>query len=77
MIKMFWVKCTKFQLKNRKSQEQWSTLIPALGRQRWADLCEFKAGLVYIASSRPGGTKGRPCLKNTKKIVDCGDGYMS
>ena len=27
-------------------------LIPALGRQRQADLCEFKASLVYEASSR-------------------------
>ena len=38
-------------------------LIAALGRQRQADLCEFKASLFYIASSRPAGTKGRPCLK--------------
>ena len=27
-------------------------LIPALGRQRQADLCEFKASLVYIGNSR-------------------------
>ena len=27
-------------------------LIPALGRQRQMDLCEFEAGLVYRASSR-------------------------
>jgi hypothetical protein len=27
-------------------------LIPALRRQRQADLCEFKACLVYITSSR-------------------------
>jgi hypothetical protein len=27
-------------------------LIPALGRQRQEDLCEFKANLVYRASSR-------------------------
>ena len=26
------------------------TLIPALGRQRQADHCEFKASLVYIQS---------------------------
>ena len=25
---------------------------PALGRQRQGDLCEFKASLVYIVSSR-------------------------
>jgi hypothetical protein len=28
------------------------TLIPALRRQRQVDLCEFKASLVYIVSSR-------------------------
>ena len=27
-------------------------LIPALRKQRQADLCEFEASLVYIASSR-------------------------
>ena len=27
-------------------------LIPALGRLRQADLCEFKASLVYKVSSR-------------------------
>ena len=27
-------------------------LIPGLGRQRWADLIELKASLVYIESSR-------------------------
>jgi hypothetical protein len=27
-------------------------LIPALGGQRLADFCEFKASLVYIVSSR-------------------------
>ena len=27
-------------------------LIPALRRQRQADLCEFKAGLFYRASSK-------------------------
>ena len=28
------------------------SLIPALGRQRQADLCEFETSLVYRASSR-------------------------
>jgi hypothetical protein len=28
------------------------SLIPALRKQRQADLCEFKASLVYRASSR-------------------------
>jgi hypothetical protein len=32
-------------------------LIPALGRQRPGNLCEFKASMVY---------KVRPCLKNKK-----------
>jgi hypothetical protein len=27
-------------------------LIPALGRQRHEEFCEFEASLVYIASSR-------------------------
>jgi hypothetical protein len=32
--------------------------IPALGkRQRHLDLCEFKANLVYIVSSRRAGAK--------------------
>ena len=34
----------------------WHTpLIPAIRRQRQADLCEFKANLVYRASSRTIG----------------------
>ena len=33
--------------------EWWCTpLIPALRRQRWVDLCEFAASLVYRVSSR-------------------------
>jgi hypothetical protein len=32
------------------------TLIPALGRQKQVDFCEFKANLVYILSSRPSST---------------------
>jgi hypothetical protein len=28
-------------------------LIPAFGRQRQLDLCEFQASLVYIVGSRP------------------------
>lgn len=28
------------------------TLIPALGRQRQADLCRFGVGMIYIGSSR-------------------------
>ena len=41
-------------------------LILALGRQKQVDLCEFKASLVYIVSSRTAGATGRPCLKKTK-----------
>ena len=32
-------------------------LIPVLQRQRQADICEFKASLGYIVSSRPAGAK--------------------
>ena len=32
-------------------------LLPALGRQRQVDLCEFEDSLVYIASSKPVMTK--------------------
>ena len=43
-------------------------LIPALRRQRQADLCEFKASLVYRASSRTESiATGKPCLKKQKK----------
>ena len=31
-------------------------LIPALGKQRKADLCEFEPSLVYIVSTRIGKT---------------------
>jgi len=34
-------------------------LFPALGRQRQADLCEFKASLVYRVSSRIAGATQR------------------
>jgi hypothetical protein len=34
-------------------------LIPAFGRQRQADLCEFEDSLVYTASSRTVRTKQR------------------
>ena len=42
-------------------------LIPALGRQRQADLYEFKASLIYRVSSRTG-SKGaeKPVLKKTR-----------
>ena len=38
-------------------QAWWCTpLIPAHGRKRQVDLCEFKASLLYRVSSRPAGT---------------------
>ena len=40
-------------------------LIPALRRQRQADLCEFDASLVYRAASRTvRATQRKPVLKN-------------
>ena len=44
-------------------------LIPALGRQRQVDLCEFKASLVYRASSRTARavTQRNPVSKNKRK----------
>jgi hypothetical protein len=42
-------------------------LIPALGRQRQVDLCEFEASLVYRMSSRTARAIQRnPCLEKTK-----------
>jgi hypothetical protein len=35
------------------------TLIPALGRQRKVDLCEFKVSLVYRTSTRIAKTPQR------------------
>ena len=44
-------------------------LIPALRRQRLADLCEFKASLVYRVSARIGSkaTLRNPVLRNEKR----------
>ena len=41
-------------------------LIPALGRQRQMDLCEFKASLVYKVSSKTARTVSQrnPVSKN-------------
>jgi hypothetical protein len=33
-------------------------LTPALGGQRQADLCEFKASLIYIVSPRSAKARG-------------------
>ena len=45
-------------------------MIPALGRQRQVDLCEFKAGLVYRVSSRTvrAVIQRNPVLKNQKQM---------
>jgi hypothetical protein len=43
-------------------------LIPALGRQRQVDHCEFKASLVYRMSSKIARvTQRNPVLKNKTK----------
>jgi hypothetical protein len=42
-------------------------LIPALGRQRQADLCEFKASLVYTVSSRSTRATQRNPVSNKNK----------
>jgi hypothetical protein len=41
-------------IKNKQTKRTyWHTpLMPVLGRQRLADLCEFEASMVYIGSSR-------------------------
>ena len=42
-------------LPKKQTAAGWCTAsIPALGRQRQADLCEFEAILVYRASFRTG-----------------------
>ena len=44
-------------------------LIPALGKQRQTDHCEFQASLVYIESSRTTRTvtQRKPVSKNQDK----------
>ena len=41
------------------------SLISALGRQKQADLCEFKANLVYVSADQPG--QHREALTQTNK----------
>jgi hypothetical protein len=42
--------------------------IPALGRQRQEDLCEFKASLVYSAILQDSwGCIKKPCLKTNNR----------
>ena len=43
-------------------------LIPALGRQRQEDLCEFRVSLVYRVSSKTSrATQRNPVLENKTK----------
>ena len=56
------------QVRKEAQIGQWwhTPLIPALGRQRQLDLCEFKASLVFRASSRTGSkATEKTCLKTT------------
>ena len=41
-------------------------LVPALGRQRLKNLCEFKANLVYRNQESQGYTE-KPCLEKSKE----------
>jgi hypothetical protein len=43
-------------------------LIPALGRQGQADLCEFKTSLVCITSSRTARATQRNPVSNKTKL---------
>jgi hypothetical protein len=53
-----------YKLKN--NQAWWPThLIPALMRQRQADLCEFKASLIYRLNSRTAKAE-KLCLGKRK-----------
>ena len=49
----------------------WRTpLVPALGKQRLVDLCEFEASVVYRVSSRTGSKatqRKKPFLKKNRK----------
>ena len=46
-------------------------LIPALGRQRLTDLCEFKVSMVYRVSSRTAkDTQRNPVSKSQKLKIN-------
>ena len=47
-------------------------MLPVLGRQRQADLCEFKASLVFRVSSRTTGQRNR-----VSKQPRCGAGEVA
>ena len=42
-------------------------LVPALWRQRQADLCEFEASLVYRVGSRIARATQKSCVLKTKQ----------
>ena len=56
-------------MKRSKLAGQWyhTPLIPALGRQKLADLCEFEASLVYRSSSRTARATLRNLILKRKK----------
>lgn len=65
------IKVKKYHLLHTASQDykklMWWPSIPALGRQRKAELCEFKGSLVYTASFRTARANvERPCQKEFK-----------
>jgi hypothetical protein len=43
------------------------SLIPALGRQKQAELCKFKTRMVYRGSSRTARTTQRNPVSKTKQ----------
>jgi hypothetical protein len=55
--------------KNNQQARMWgcTLLIPALGRQRQAEFCEFKASLVYRVSSRTARATQRDLVLNKQK----------
>jgi hypothetical protein len=46
-----------------------SSLLPALGRQRESDLCEFKASPVYNVNSRTVRATQRNPVSKKQRIV--------
>ena len=55
----------------KRFRQWWCTpLIPALGRQRPVDLCEFEVSLVYRANFRTSSkATEKPCLKKSSHSV--------
>jgi hypothetical protein len=61
-------------IENNEHLGQWwcTPLIPALGRQRQVDLCEFEASIVYRASARTArAIWSDPVSKKKKKLCVC------